>query len=96
MRGEETALLILCAAALQTGMASYDDDDLMEDTEEAQPPQRVRSQVNAVRKQKGRGFREGMDVDDERHAGRGYESLESGSGPGPAKCAFPEPLNVRA
>ncbi len=72
-------------------MASYDDDDLMEDTEEAQPPQRVRSQVNAVRKQKGRGFREGMDADDERHAGRGYESLESGSGPGPAKCAFPEP-----
>ena len=77
-------------------MASYDDDDFMEDTEEAQPPQRVRSQVNAVRKQKGRGFREGMDVDDERHAGRGYESLESGSGPGPAKCAFPELLNVRA
>lgn len=68
-------------------MANYD-DDLMEDAEETQPPQRVRSQVNAVRKQKGRGFREGMDVDDDRHAGRGYESLESGTGPGPAKCAL--------
>ena len=71
-------------------MANYD-DDLMEDAEETQPPQRVRSQVNAVRKQKGRGFREGMDVDDDRHAGRGYESLESGTGPGPAKCANAAP-----
>jgi hypothetical protein len=67
-------------------MADYD-DDMMEEAEDAQPPQRVRSQVTAVRKQKGRGFREGMDADDERHAGRGYESLETGSGPGPAKCA---------
>lgn len=61
-----------------------DDVDMME-TEDAQP-QRVRSQVNAVRKQKGRGFRERMDVDDERNGSRGFESLEAGSGPGPAKC----------
>ena len=58
------------------------------DTEDAQP-QRVRSQVNAARKQKGRGFRERMDVDDERNGSRGYESLELGSGPGPAKCEDP-------
>lgn len=58
----------------------YGGDEEMEDTE----PQRVRSQVTAVRKQKGRGFRERVDVDDDRN-GR-YETLDSGTGPGPAKC----------
>ncbi|CAL8466983.1 g6519 [Coccomyxa elongata] len=57
------------------------EDDVMEDADDAQP-QRVRSQV-VPRKQKGRGFRERMDTDDGRN-GR-YESLESGTGPGPAK-----------
>ena len=63
-----------------------DDVDMME-TDDAQP-QRVRSQVNAVRKQKGRGFRERVDVDDERNGSRGFEALEAGSGPGPAKCKY--------
>ena len=69
------------------------DADLM-DTEDAQP-QRVRSQVNTVRKQKGRGFRERMDVDEERNGSRGYEALEAGSGPGPAKCAPSQPSTDR-
>ncbi len=55
---------------------------MMEDADEAQPL-RVRSQV-VPRKQKGRGFRERMDTDGDRN-GR-YESLETGSGPGPTKC----------
>jgi hypothetical protein len=60
------------------------EEDMMEDTE----PQRVRSQVTSVRKQKGRGFRERMDIDEDRN-GR-FESLDSGtgSGPGPAKCKY--------
>ena len=58
-----------------------DDDDMM-DADEAQP-QRVRSQV-VPRKQKGRGFRERMDTDGDRN-GR-YESIDTGTGPGPAKC----------
>lgn len=58
------------------------EDDVMEDADDAQP-QRVRSQV-VPRKQKGRGFRERMDTDDGRNSR--YESLESGTGPGPTKC----------
>lgn len=58
------------------------EDDMMEDADEAQP-QRVRSQV-VPRKQKGRGFRERMDTDGDRN-GR-YESLDTGTGPGPTKC----------
>lgn len=58
------------------------EEDMLEDTDVAQP-QRVRSQV-VPRKQKGRGFRERMDVDGDRN-GR-YESIDTGTGPGPAKC----------
>ena len=59
------------------------DDEMMD----AEQPQRVRSTVSSVRKQKGRGFRERMDTEDPRNGARGsYETLEAGSGPGPAKC----------
>ena len=59
------------------------DDDMMD----AEQPQRVRSTVSSVRKQKGRGFRERMETDDTRNGARGsYDTLEAGSGPGPAKC----------
>ncbi|CAK0785932.1 hypothetical protein CVIRNUC_009145 [Coccomyxa viridis] len=58
------------------------DDDMMD----AEQPQRVRSTVSSVRKQKGRGFRERMETDDTRNGARGsYDTLEAGSGPGPAK-----------
>lgn len=61
------------------------DDDMMD----AEQPQRVRSTVSSVRKQKGRGFRERMETDDTRNGARGsYDTLEAGSGPGPAKCDF--------
>ena len=59
------------------------DDEMMD----AEQPQRVRSTVSSVRKQKGRGFRERMDTEDPRNGARGsYDTLETGSGPGPAKC----------
>ena len=40
-------------------------------------PSRLRSTVTAVRKQKGRGFRESMDVEDDRSMSQQYESLEN-------------------
>ena len=67
-------------------------DDEMVDAEQ---PQRVKSTVSGVRKQKGRGFRERMDTDDPRNGARGsYDNLEAGSGPGPAKCKFPAYLQL--
>ena len=63
-------------------------DDVMEEAEPVAAP-RVRSQVvSAARKQKGRGFREKMDVDDDR-TGPGYESLAQERQGGPAKCKAP-------
>lgn len=66
------------------------DDDMIDDMEEdAPPPPRVKSTVgtNSQRKQKGRGFRENMQVDDDddRH-GRAYDSLAATPGPGPQEC----------
>lgn len=43
----------------------------------AERPARLRSTVTAVRKQKGRGFREDMDVDDDRKGAQTYESLDN-------------------
>lgn len=77
----EHFLLKDASVVIMANRGQYE-DDVMEDADEAQP-QRVRSQV-IPRKQKGRGFRERMDTDGDRN-GR-YESLESGTGPGPAKC----------
>lgn len=41
------------------------------------------------RSQKGRGFKDGAEP--ERYPGGKFESLEAGTGPGPAKCALPPP-----
>jgi hypothetical protein len=61
------------------------EEDEMIDVQEAAPPVRLRSTVGAVRKQKGRGFREDGDADEDRYGE--YEQLDSGrGGPGPAKC----------
>jgi hypothetical protein len=66
------------------------DDEMMD----AEQPQRVKSTVSSVRKQKGRGFRERMDTDDARNGSRGtYDALETGFGPGPAKCKAPAYLD---
>ena len=57
----------------------------------AERPARLRSTVTAVRKQKGRGFREDMDVDDDRRGVQTYESLDSSSrSKGGQKC---KPVN---
>ena len=60
---------------------------MLDDTVEVQAAPRLRSKVTAVKKQKGRGFKGDMDIDEppERHGGR-YDALEAGSGPGPQKC----------
>ena len=55
----------------------------------AERPARLRSTVTAVRKQKGRGFREDMDVDEDRRVAQDYESLDnSGKSKGGQKCMF--------
>jgi hypothetical protein len=67
------------------------DEDMVDDMEEDAAPPRVRSTVaTANRKQKGRGFREPMQVeeDDERH-GRAYDSLSKTPGAGPQECKGP-------
>lgn len=64
------------------------DDEMLDlDGAEAQPAPRLRSKVTALKKQKGRGFRGAADPDapPDRHVGR-YESVETGTGPGPQKC----------
>mmetsp|Transcript_9361 Transcript_9361/g.26742 ORF Transcript_9361/g.26742 Transcript_9361/m.26742 type:complete len:165 (-) Transcript_9361:184-678(-) len=62
-----------------------DDDDVMEEEEdfEEAPAPRLRSTIASTKKQKGRGFRERAGGDD--YSRGAYESLESASGPGPAK-----------
>uniref|UniRef100_A0A7S0WPK5 RNA-binding protein 8A n=1 Tax=Pyramimonas obovata TaxID=1411642 RepID=A0A7S0WPK5_9CHLO len=66
----------------------YEDDEILDEEEapmeEAAAP-RLKSTITAgpTRKQKGRGFKDAMDVE-QRFTGK-YESLESGTGPGPAK-----------
>ena len=53
----------------------------------AERPGRLRSTVTAVRKQKGRGFRDDMEIDDDRRGSQQYESLDTGSkSKGGAKC----------
>jgi RNA-binding protein 8A len=77
------------AAAMGDVEFEPNDDEMLDlDGAEAQPPPRLRSKVTAVKKQKGRGFGGATDPDapPDRHAGR-YESLETGTGPGPQKCA---------
>lgn len=71
-------------AAVEYDMA---EDDMLDDTVEVQAAPRLRSKVTAVKKQKGRGFKGDMEIDEpaERHGGR-YDALEAGSGPGPQKC----------
>ncbi len=64
------------------------DDEMLDlDGADAQPAPRLRSKVTSVKKQKGRGFRGEADADapPDRNVGR-YESLDTGSGPGPQKC----------
>lgn len=69
--------------------ARYQDED-MGDVQEARPS-RLKSTVTAVRKQKGRGFREGdMDIDDDRSNAQQYESLQTTSKAGAGqKCEVP-------
>jgi hypothetical protein len=45
------------------------------------------------RSQKGRGFKDGAEP--ERYPGGKFESLEAGTGPGPAKCAPARPRGSR-
>ena len=53
----------------------------------AERPARLRSTVTAVRKQKGRGFRDDMDIDDSRRGAQAFESLDSSSrSKGGQKC----------
>ena len=74
----------LTGKAIMARREQYDDEMV-----DAEQPQRVRSTVSSVRKQKGRGFRERMDTEDPKNGTRGsYDTLETGSGPGPAKCKF--------
>jgi hypothetical protein len=65
---------------------------LEEEVMEEEP--RMKSTVTAGgRTQKGRGFKDGAEP--ERYPGGKFESLEAGTGPGPAKCA-PRCESVRA
>jgi RNA-binding protein 8A len=43
----------------------------------AERPARLRSTITAVRKQKGRGFRDDMEIDDDRRGSQNYESLDT-------------------
>lgn len=53
----------------------------------AERPARLRSTITAVRKQKGRGFRDDMEIDDDRRGSQNYESLDTISrSKGGAKC----------
>ena len=59
----------------------------------AERPARLRSTVTAVRKQKGRGFREDMDIDEERRGAQSYESLDNSvKSKGGQKCTSFAPL----
>lgn len=61
------------------------EEDMLDHEDDAEPqPHRLRSTVGAVKIQKGRGFRERIDVDNRPNVGR-YESLPGEQGPGPAK-----------
>lgn len=64
--------------------AGHQEEMLEEEVMEEEP--RVKSMVtDGGRSQKGRGFKDGAEP--ERHPGGKFESLEAGTGPGPAKCA---------
>ena len=66
--------------------ARYQDEE-MGDAQD-QRPSRLKSTVTAVRKQKGRGFREGeMEIDDERNNAQQYDSLQPNI-KGGQKCEF--------
>lgn len=63
----------------------------------AERPARLRSTVTAVRKQKGRGFREDMDVDEDRRGAQTYESLDNTvRSKGGQKCTSFPSLSHRA
>eukprot|EP00850_Spirogloea_muscicola_P014026 SM000098S25106 [mRNA] locus=s98:199518:200703:- [translate_table: standard] len=80
-----------------------DGAEAMEDDGAPLPPPKLRSAIASggfgARKQKGRGFRTGMDVDkDDEDGGQGFDSLPGG-GPGPQRCKTtprgPKPQLVR-
>ena len=72
----DSTLLRPLQAHSKLATASMDED--MRDAQAGDArPSRLRSTVTAVRKQKGRGFRESMDVDDDRSMSQQYESLEN-------------------
>lgn len=70
----------------------YQDEEMADAAGEGRQS-RIRSTVTAVRKQKGRGFRDDMDADDDRNNTQQYESLQgTGRASGAQKCKNPFPL----